>query len=62
MASLLKQAINCTTVISRRVFIGATRADATRMAAEWRSQQTGLRQTLRTEWLLAEKGTRHWPA
>ena len=32
-----------------RVFIGATRAEATRMADEWWAHQKGLRQTLRTE-------------
>jgi hypothetical protein len=32
-----------------RVFIGATRAEATRMADEWWGRQKGLRQTLRTE-------------
>ena len=32
-----------------RVFIGATRAEATRMANEWWERQRGLRQTLRTE-------------
>ena len=30
-----------------RVFIGATRAEATRMADEWWGSQKGLRQTLR---------------
>jgi hypothetical protein len=32
-----------------RVFIGATRAEATRMADEWWAHQKGLRQSLRTE-------------
>jgi hypothetical protein len=39
-----------------RVFIGATRADATRMADEWWSRQKGLRQTLRTEVAVGGKG------
>ena len=36
-----------------RVFIGATRAEATRMADEWWERQKGLRQTLRTEMAIA---------
>jgi hypothetical protein len=32
-----------------KVFIGVTRAEATRMADEWWEGQSGLRQTLRTE-------------
>ena len=32
-----------------RAFIGASRAEATRMANEWWGRQKGLRQTLRTE-------------
>ena len=32
-----------------RVFIGANRAEATRMADEWWGSQKGVRQTLRTE-------------
>jgi hypothetical protein len=39
-----------------RVFIGATRAEATRMADEWWANQTGLRQTLRTEVAVGQKG------
>jgi hypothetical protein len=39
-----------------RVFIGATRADATRIADEWWSRQRGLRQTLRTEVAVGGKG------
>ena len=39
-----------------RVFIGAARADATRMADEWRSRQRGLRQTLRIEVAVGGKG------
>jgi hypothetical protein len=39
-----------------RVFIGATRAEATRMADEWWGQQKGLRQTLRTEVAVGQKG------
>ena len=36
-------------IVMERVFIGATRAEATRMADEWWGRQKGLRQTLRTE-------------
>jgi hypothetical protein len=39
-----------------RVFIGATRAEATRMANEWWERQKGLRQTLRTEMAIGVKG------
>ena len=39
-----------------RVFIGATREEATRKADEWWGHQKGLRQTLRTEVALGEKG------
>jgi hypothetical protein len=39
-----------------RVFIGATRAEATRMADEWWASQRGLRQTLRTEVAVGQKG------
>ena len=39
-----------------RVFIGATRAEATRMADEWWGSQKGLRQTLRTEVAVGRKG------
>ena len=39
-----------------RVFIGATRAEATRMADDWWAHQTGLRQTLRTEVAVGRKG------
>ena len=39
-----------------RVFIGATRAEATRMADEWWGRQKGLRQTLRTEVAVGAKG------
>jgi len=39
-----------------RVFIGATRAEATRMADEWWGRQKGLRQTLRTEVAVGRKG------
>jgi hypothetical protein len=39
-----------------RVFIGATRAEATRMADEWWKRQEGLRQTLRTEVAVDGKG------
>ena len=39
-----------------RVFIGATRAEATRMADEWWGRQKGLRQTLRTEAAVGGKG------
>jgi hypothetical protein len=38
-----------------RVFIGATRAEATRMADVWWAQQKGLRQTLRTEVAVGRK-------
>ena len=38
-----------------RVFIGATRAEATRMADEWWGSQKGLRQTLRTEVAVGRK-------
>ena len=41
-----------------RVFIGATRAEATRMADDWWAHQKGLRQTLRTEVAVGRKGTR----
>jgi hypothetical protein len=39
-----------------RVFIGATRAEATRKADEWWGSQKGLRQTLRTEVAIGDKG------
>ena len=39
-----------------KVFIGATRAEATRKADEWWKRQKGLRQTLRTEMAVVEKG------
>ena len=39
-----------------RVFIGATRAEATGMADEWWANQRGLRQTLRTEVAVGQKG------
>ena len=39
-----------------RVFIGATRAEATRMADEWWERQKGLRQTLRTEMAIGVEG------
>jgi hypothetical protein len=39
-----------------RVFIGATRAEATRMADEWWASQRRLRQTLRTEVAVGQKG------
>ena len=39
-----------------RVFIGATRAEATRKADEWWGRQKGLRQTLRTEVAVGGKG------
>jgi hypothetical protein len=42
--------------VMERVFIGATRAEATRMADEWWANQTGLRQTLRTEVAVGQKG------
>ena len=38
-----------------RVFIGATRAEATRMADEWWAHQTGLRQTLRNEMAVGKR-------
>jgi Xaa-Pro aminopeptidase len=38
-----------------RVSIGATRAEATRMAEEWWANQKGLRQTLRTEVAVGQK-------
>ena len=38
-----------------RVFIGATRAEATRMADEWWGRQKGLRQTYGPKWLSAER-------
>jgi hypothetical protein len=38
-----------------RVFIGAARAEATRMADEWWGSQKGLRQTLRTEVAVGRK-------
>jgi hypothetical protein len=38
-----------------RMFIGATRAEATRMADEWWAHQKGLRQTLRTEVAVGRK-------
>ena len=38
-----------------RVFIGATRAEATRRADEWWERQKGLRQTLRTEMAVGAK-------
>ena len=39
-----------------RVFIGDTRAEATRMADHWWERQKGLRQTLRTEMAIGVKG------
>ena len=39
-----------------RVFIGATRAEATRMADDWWARQKGLRPTLRTEVAVGRKG------
>ena len=39
-----------------RVFIGVTRAEATRKADEWWKGQKGLRQTLRTEVAVGGKG------
>jgi hypothetical protein len=39
-----------------RVFIGATRAEATRKADEWWGRQKRLRQTLRTEVAVGRKG------
>jgi hypothetical protein len=41
--------------VVERVFIGATRAEATRMADEWWARQKGLRQTLRTEVAVGRK-------
>ena len=38
-----------------RVFIGATRAEATRMADDWWARQKGVRQTLRTEVAVGRK-------
>ena len=38
-----------------RVFIGATRVEATRMADEWWGRKKGLRQTLRTEVAVGRK-------
>jgi hypothetical protein len=40
-----------------RVFIGATRVEATRMADEWWGRQKGLRQTLRTEVAVGRKAS-----
>jgi len=42
--------------VMERVFIGATRAEATRMADDWWARQKGLRQTLRTEVAVGQKG------
>jgi hypothetical protein len=39
-----------------RVFIGATRAEATRMADDWWAHQKGLRQTLRSEVAVGRNG------
>jgi hypothetical protein len=39
-----------------RVFIGVTRAEATRKADEWWGRKKGLRQTLRTEVAVGGKG------
>ena len=39
-----------------RVFIRATRAEATRMADEWWGRQKGLQRTLRTEVAVGGKG------
>ena len=39
-----------------RVFIGVSRAEATRKADEWWGRQKGLRQTLRTEVAVGGKG------
>lgn len=39
-----------------RVFIAATREEAIRKADEWWGRQQGLRQTLRTEVAVGEKG------
>jgi hypothetical protein len=53
-------------IAMERVFIGTTRADATRMADEWWSRQKGQRQTLRTEVAIGGKGPddqlRRWAA
>ena len=43
-------------IVMERIFIGATRAEATRMADEWWGRQKGLRQTLRTEVAVGRKG------
>jgi hypothetical protein len=43
-------------IVMERVFIGATRAEATRMADEWWGRQKGLRQTLRTEMAVGGEG------
>jgi hypothetical protein len=42
--------------VMERVFTGATRAEATRMADDWWTRQKGLRQTLRTEVAVGQKG------
>ena len=42
--------------VMERVFIGATRAEATRMADDWWAHQKGLRQTLRIEVAVGQKG------
>jgi hypothetical protein len=39
-----------------RVFIGLNRAEATREADDWWRRQKGVRQTLRTEVAVGEKG------
>jgi hypothetical protein len=43
-------------IAMERVFIGVSRADATRKADEWWGRQKGLRQTLRTEVAVGGKG------
>jgi len=43
-------------IAMERVFIGITRAEATRKADEWWGRQKGLRQTLRTEVAVGGKG------
>jgi hypothetical protein len=62
MISLRPAAISATEIRSpgekiamERVFIGATRAEATRKADEWWKTQKALRQTLRTEMAVVEK-------
>jgi hypothetical protein len=43
-------------LVMERVFIGVSRADATRKADEWWGRQKDLRQTLRTEVAVGGKG------